>query len=236
MLQLYFVVNMVADIQSDASSGSFSNKHLPRVQVQITEDVEKANHHDGLAVREGRKHSDLDRDEDEDDDEDLDALIEELESNDPDAEVEEEIEIIGGVLNVPEELLQTDTRVGLIEPEVNARRKKYGLNQMKEEKENLFLKFLGYFVGPIQFVMEVRSHGSRSYPSSPPLILTLCDLGRSHPCRWSGRLGGLWCDLCPSPPQRYGRLCARVSSRFNSGRTQKNLGSQSCRAQRGPTD
>jgi H+-transporting ATPase len=29
------------------------------------------------------------------------------------------------------------------------------MNQMKEEKENLILKFLGYFVGPIQFVMEV---------------------------------------------------------------------------------
>jgi H+-transporting ATPase len=27
---------------------------------------------------------------------------------------------------------------------------------MKEEKENLLLKFLGFFVGPIQFVMEVR--------------------------------------------------------------------------------
>lgn len=26
---------------------------------------------------------------------------------------------------------------------------------MKEETENLFLKFLSYFVGPIQFVMEV---------------------------------------------------------------------------------
>jgi hypothetical protein len=26
---------------------------------------------------------------------------------------------------------------------------------MKEEKENLILKFLGYFIGPIQFVMEV---------------------------------------------------------------------------------
>jgi hypothetical protein len=26
---------------------------------------------------------------------------------------------------------------------------------MKEEKENMILKFLSYFVGPIQFVMEV---------------------------------------------------------------------------------
>jgi len=26
---------------------------------------------------------------------------------------------------------------------------------MKEEKENMILKFFSYFVGPIQFVMEV---------------------------------------------------------------------------------
>lgn len=51
--------------------------------------------------------------------------------------------------------VQTDTRVGLTSEEVLQRRKKYGLNQMKEEKENLILKFLGFFVGPIQFVMEV---------------------------------------------------------------------------------
>ena len=44
---------------------------------------------------------------------------------------------------------------GLTEQEVQARRRKYGLNQMKEEKENLILKFFSYFVGPIQFVMEV---------------------------------------------------------------------------------
>ena len=36
-------------------------------------------------------------------------------------------------------MLQTDTRVGLTEQEVVARRKKYGLNQMKEEKESKFL-------------------------------------------------------------------------------------------------
>ena len=83
-------------------------------------------------------------------------LIEELESLDPDADVEDDLETVGGARQVPEEMLQTDTRVGLMEPEVVARRKKYGLNSMREEKENLFLKFLGYFVGPIQFVMEVR--------------------------------------------------------------------------------
>jgi H+-transporting ATPase len=147
---------MVADIPSDASSaGSAPVKPPPHVHISVAEDLEKANHHNGQIPRDGRKHSRVDW-EDDDDDEDLDALIEELESNDPDAEVQEEIDLIGGARCVPEEMLQTDTRVGLIEPEVVARRKKYGLNQMKEEKENLLLKFLGYFVGPIQFVMEVR--------------------------------------------------------------------------------
>ncbi len=94
---------------------------------------------------------------DEEEDEDMDALIEDLESEDGHAgdEEEEEEGTPGGGRTVPEDMLQTDSRVGLTESEVTTRRRKYGLNQMKEEKENLILKFLGYFVGPIQFVMEV---------------------------------------------------------------------------------
>lgn len=94
---------------------------------------------------------------DEDEDEDMDALIDELESQDGHAEDDEEgneAAPAGGRV-VPEDQLQTDTRTGLTDAEVVARRKKYGYNQMKEEKENLVLKFLGYFIGPIQFVMEV---------------------------------------------------------------------------------
>ena len=95
---------------------------------------------------------------DEEEDEDMDALIDELESQDGHQEEEEgEAEATpGGGRVVPEDQLNTDTRIGLTEHEVFARRKKYGMNQMKEEKENLILKFLGYFIGPIQFVMEVR--------------------------------------------------------------------------------
>jgi H+-transporting ATPase len=95
--------------------------------------------------------------EGDDEDEDIDALIEDLESQDGhDAFDEEEEEgTPGGGRTVPEEMLQTDSRVGLTESEVVARRRKYGLNQMKEEKENLILKFFSYFIGPIQFVMEV---------------------------------------------------------------------------------
>jgi H+-transporting ATPase len=112
---------------------------------------EKAEHHDDLA-KPGKPVVD------EEEDEDMDALIDELESQDGHAEDEEEEEpTVGGGRTVPEDQLMTDTRVGLTEAEVLVRRKKYGMNQMKEEKENLFLKFCWYFVGPIQFVMEVSS-------------------------------------------------------------------------------
>lgn len=95
--------------------------------------------------------------EDEEEDEDMDALIDELESQDGHAEDDEEENESSPATGrvVPEDQLQTDPRIGLTEAEVHHRRKKYGMNQMKEEKENLILKFLGYFVGPIQFVMEV---------------------------------------------------------------------------------
>ena len=97
---------------------------------------------------------------DEEEDEDMDALIDELESQDGHIDEEEEQEEQpGGGRVIPEDQLQTDTRTGLTESEVSLRRKKYGLNQMKEEKENMILKFLGYFVGPIQFVMEVSTSG-----------------------------------------------------------------------------
>jgi len=96
----------------------------------------------------------------EEEDEDIDALIEDLESQDGHGFEEEEEgddNPAGAGRVVPEEMLQTDTRVGLTESEVTNRRRKYGLNQMKEEKENLILKFFGFFVGPIQFVMEAAA-------------------------------------------------------------------------------
>lgn len=101
---------------------------------------------------------------DDDDDEDLDALIDELESLDGRAVEEEESPVDpGGARTVREELLQTNPEYGLSDNEVTARRKKFGLNQMKEEKVNLVLKFLSYFVGPIQFVMEVCKSSHLGY-------------------------------------------------------------------------
>lgn len=116
--------------------------------------------------------------DDEDEDEDIDALIEDLESQDGHQVEEEEEETPGGGRTVPEDMLQTDSRVGLTESEVIARRKKYGLNQMKEEKENHFLKFLSFFVGPIQFVMEVSLKNLLHqfiHPPTLPVMFLLLD-------------------------------------------------------------
>ncbi|KAJ3086869.1 plasma membrane H+-ATPase [Quaeritorhiza haematococci] len=57
------------------------------------------------------------------------------------------------VVKIPEELLQTDPEKGLTSEEVEKRRRKYGLNQLAEHKENKLLKFLLFFCGPIQYVM-----------------------------------------------------------------------------------
>ncbi|GKT51543.1 plasma membrane ATPase [Colletotrichum spaethianum] len=98
---------------------------------------------------------------DEEDDEDIDALIEDLESQDGHVDEEEEAFIEDGTPGmgrvVPEEQLQTDTRLGLTEQEVINRRRKWGRNEMAEQKENLILKFFMFFVGPIQFVMEAAA-------------------------------------------------------------------------------
>lgn len=76
--------------------------------------------------------------EEEEEDADMDALIDELESHDggpggDDFEEGQEDEA-GNVRQVPEDMLQTSTVTGLTEDEVLARRRKYGLNAMKEER------------------------------------------------------------------------------------------------------
>ncbi|KDN66875.1 putative plasma-membrane proton-efflux P-type ATPase [Colletotrichum sublineola] len=95
---------------------------------------------------------------DDEEDEDIDALIEDLESQDGHIDEEEEEDGTPGMGRVvPEEQLQTDTRLGLTEQEVLNRRRKWGRNEMAEQKENLILKFFMFFVGPIQFVMEAAA-------------------------------------------------------------------------------
>lgn len=96
--------------------------------------------------------------DDDDEDEDIDQLIEDLQSDAGQEFYEEEAGEAGATARpVPEELLQTDPSYGLTSDEVTKRRKKFGLNQMAEEKENLVVKFLMFFIGPIQFVMEAAA-------------------------------------------------------------------------------
>ena len=85
----------------------------------------------------------------------LNALIMDLESVDG-YQMEDEKEVDATQEGpIPEEYLETDRNMGLTNQEVLARRKKFGPNLMKEEKQNKVLKFIMFFYGPIQFVMEV---------------------------------------------------------------------------------
>lgn len=52
---------------------------------------------------------------------------------------------------VPDEWLNTTIHDGLKGDDVEKRRKKSGWNELTAEKENMFLKFLSYFQGPILY-------------------------------------------------------------------------------------
>ncbi|KAK9354813.1 hypothetical protein V1523DRAFT_116593 [Lipomyces doorenjongii] len=95
-------------------------------------------------------------DKDDSFDEDIDALLNDLES---DEEFDDTLSDVVTTMRseIADELLQTDPKVGLTKDQVLLRRKKYGLNQMQEDKGNLVKTFLMYFVGPIQFVMEAAA-------------------------------------------------------------------------------
>jgi H+-transporting ATPase len=58
---------------------------------------------------------------------------------------------LGDLYQVPEEWLTTDIHTGLSSAEVEARRKKAGWNELTTEKENMLVKFIGYFRGPILY-------------------------------------------------------------------------------------
>ncbi|KAJ4009710.1 hypothetical protein NW766_008831 [Fusarium irregulare] len=62
-----------------------------------------------------------------------------------------------GKAGVSESWLETDLRAGLSSDEVEKRRKVTGWNELTSEKENMFAKFLGFFTGPILYVMEVAA-------------------------------------------------------------------------------
>ena len=56
-----------------------------------------------------------------------------------------------GNFETPDDWIETDIKLGLRSTDVEARRKKTGWNELTTEKENLFLKFLSYFTGPILY-------------------------------------------------------------------------------------
>ena len=88
--------------------------------------------------------------------EEFDKLLEEIESEDEDEDKSEKDKLgLESQTSVPENLLQTDVIQGLSESEVKDRRSTYGLNQLKEHRRSHIKEFLMFFVGPIQFVMEV---------------------------------------------------------------------------------
>jgi H+-transporting ATPase len=111
-----------------------------------------------LVASNEKKPIPTDEDDDEDaEEENMDALIDDLQTVDGDVDVDDDKAIETDVITrrVSDDMLQTDPEKGLSEIEAQHRRRKYGPNRMKEEKENLVLKFSSFFVGPVQFVMEV---------------------------------------------------------------------------------
>jgi H+-transporting ATPase len=52
---------------------------------------------------------------------------------------------------IPDDWLNTDMHKGISESEVEGRRRRVGFNELTTEKENMFLKFLSYFTGPILY-------------------------------------------------------------------------------------
>ena len=65
-----------------------------------------------------------------------------------------------GDMHVPDEWLNADIKQGISQNDVESRRKRFGWNEITTEKENLFIKFLGFFTGPILY--------GQSQPSTPP--------------------------------------------------------------------
>ncbi|KAG9862849.1 plasma membrane H+-ATPase Pma1, partial [Aureobasidium melanogenum] len=61
----------------------------------------------------------------------------------------------GDEMAVPEDWLEADIRQGISNHDVETRRKKFGFNEISSDKENLFIKFLSFFTGPILYVMEL---------------------------------------------------------------------------------
>ncbi|KAI0262999.1 plasma-membrane proton-e [Gloeopeniophorella convolvens] len=58
---------------------------------------------------------------------------------------------------VPQNWLETDMTQGLSEPEISNRRTKFGYNELESPRTNPIIQFVGYFRGPILYVMELAA-------------------------------------------------------------------------------
>lgn len=95
-----------------------------------------------------------------DDDGDLNKLVDDLQSDcgeEAEDDEEEDDDDPGAEKAIEPRILETNHTLGLTEDEVTQRRKKYGENKLDEQKKNHIMKFLSFFVGPIQFVMEAAA-------------------------------------------------------------------------------
>ena len=59
---------------------------------------------------------------------------------------------------VPAEWLEADIKQGLSNSDVESRRKRFGWNEITTEKENLFIKFLSFFTGPVLYGKSSQLH------------------------------------------------------------------------------
>lgn len=60
----------------------------------------------------------------------------------------------GDDATVPDEWLEADIKQGISNNDVESRRKRFGYNEISTDKENLFIKFLMFFTGPILYGMS----------------------------------------------------------------------------------
>jgi hypothetical protein len=138
----------------------------------------------------------------------------------------------GAGFETPGEWLETDMRRGLSEHDVLARRKKTGWNELTTEKENLFVKFLTFFTGPILYGTLIRQSWratrielARPLPSLPESWPNHTDVGshgnRCPPRRWSARLDRFWCHHWHSDAQCRRRLVSRKTGRRRRGLPQR---------------
>ena len=88
-----------------------------------------------------------------------------------------------GAIDIPAEWLETDIFRGLSSDEVEKRRRKTGYNELADIKENMFLKFIGFFRGPVLYGTFSMAGSMPVFTSSMEHVLTIyLQLWKSPSC------------------------------------------------------